>query len=81
MFAMKASAARVATDSEDLITLAGHLGITTAEEALAILEKYYSPERLLPKSSLLLESLFPRADVGGRLHLERKPGSFGLGMR
>ncbi len=62
-FAMKASAARIATDSEDLLVLASHLGIDTADEALAILVKYYSPKHLMPKSSLLLRSLFSKTDI------------------
>lgn len=60
LFAMKAFAARVETDGQDLRTLAGILGISSAGQALTIVERYYGASRLSPKTALLLEELFGR---------------------
>jgi hypothetical protein len=57
LFAMKAAAARQETDGEDLRTLARLLGITTIDDALALVERFYDPGRLSPKTQLLLEDL------------------------
>lgn len=58
LFAMKAAAARAEADTDDLLTLAELLGITTHAQAVALVERYYSPSRLSAKSSLFLESAF-----------------------
>jgi hypothetical protein len=60
LFAMKAQAARVETDGEDLRRLAEILGLRSAAEALDLVERYYGPERLRPVTHLLLEDLFGR---------------------
>jgi predicted nucleotidyltransferase len=57
MFAMKASAARSEVDRDDLRTLMGELGIASVDEAFAVVERHYSPERLTPKSQFILEEL------------------------
>jgi hypothetical protein len=58
---MKALAGRP-QDASDVQTLAAHLGLTTAEGALAIL-KAHVPERLLtPRVRYWLEDLFRAAD-------------------
>lgn len=57
MFAMKASAARSEVDRDDIRTLIGELDITSVDEAFAILERHYSPDRLTPKSQFVLEEL------------------------
>lgn len=58
MFAMKALAARQEADTDDLLTLAGLLDITTVEQALAVVTGYYRPERLAVRTSLFIEALF-----------------------
>lgn len=58
LFAMKAQAARVETDGEDLRTLGKILRIGSAQEALDLVERFYGPERLRPVTQLLLEELF-----------------------
>jgi hypothetical protein len=58
LFAMKAQAARVETDGEDLRRLAEILGLRSATEALDLVERYYGPDRLRPVTQLLLEDLF-----------------------
>jgi predicted nucleotidyltransferase len=65
MLAMKALAGRP-QDEADLRSLAAHLGLTTAEQALAIV-KAYVPERLLtPRVRYLLEDLLGTADEDPR---------------
>jgi predicted nucleotidyltransferase len=57
MLAMKAAAGRP-QDVADLRTLIAHLGVGSADEALAIVERHI-PERLLTvRTRLLVESLF-----------------------
>lgn len=58
LFAMKSVAAREEADAEDLRLLAAHLGLTDAEEALDLVERYFSPNRLHPNSQLFVESIF-----------------------
>ena len=58
LFAMKAQAARVETDGEDLRRLGEILDIATAAQALDLVEQFYGPERLRPVTHLLLEDLF-----------------------
>lgn len=58
LFAMKAQAARVQTDGDDLRRLGELLGIGSANEALDLVERYYGKERLRPVTRLLLEELF-----------------------
>jgi hypothetical protein len=61
---MKAAAARQETDGEDLRRLATVLNLTTLEEALALVERFYAPNRLGPKTHLLLEDLFGELQAG-----------------
>lgn len=57
LFAMKAVAGRP-SDMEDLKALAKHIGISSAEQGLAIVERYI-PERLLtPRITYSLEDVF-----------------------
>lgn len=58
LFAMKAMAARVETDGADLRVLIATLGLTSAEDALDLVLRYYGAERLGPKTQLLIEELF-----------------------
>lgn len=57
LFAMKAQAARVETDGDDLRTLADELGLRSVDAALELLDRYYSPGHLRPVTRLLLESI------------------------
>jgi hypothetical protein len=61
LFAMKAMAARVEVDTEDLLVLARVIGLTTSEQALELVERFYDVGRLSPKSQFILEELFPAA--------------------
>lgn len=65
MFAMKATSAREESDTEDLLTLAGILGVTTADEAVTIVERYYRPGRLTAKMAVFLEQTFTHDAPGG----------------
>lgn len=62
LFAMKAMAARVEADGDDLRLLAQHLRLRSAAAALALVEEYYGASRLSVRTQLLLEELLP-ADV------------------
>ena len=60
---MKVMAARVAItdirgDKEDIAFLAKLLALKTPEEAILIVEKYYDPARILPRSIYLLDEIF-----------------------
>lgn len=57
LFAMKAMAARQETDGDDLRLLAAELGISTPQQALDLVERFYAPARLSAKTELLLEGL------------------------
>ena len=47
-------------DVEDVRYLLRWLNVTTVDEALAIVERYFSEDRLLPKTRLVLEELLER---------------------
>lgn len=57
IFAMKADAARP-EDRDDLQVLKKTLGLTTLEEALAIVEQYIPRPRIRVQTQYMLESLF-----------------------
>ena len=61
---MKAFSARQEANSGDLMTLAGILGITTPEQAFAVIERYYSMSWLTAKASIFVQSLLGAADYG-----------------
>ncbi len=63
LFAMKAVSARPEDDGDDLLALARALGITSAEQAFAVMEHFYRPERLTAKASFFVQSLFGPAGV------------------
>ncbi len=76
MFAMKAAAARVDADQEDLATLAGHLRLRDADEALRIVEKYYRPQSLPAKVAFFVEAVFEDLATKNRTRATRGgPGS------
>lgn len=58
LFAMKAMAARQETDGDDLRRLAADLGLGSVQDAMNLVERFYGPARLGPKTGLILESLF-----------------------
>jgi hypothetical protein len=63
LFAMKGAAARIEEDTEDLRLLAGILGITTADEALDLIERYYAKAQLTPKSQFMIQELFDNLEI------------------
>lgn len=62
LFAMKGAAARQEADTDDLIALAHLLGITTAHEALGLIERFYDRSRLTAKTQFVIEALFDSAE-------------------
>ena len=70
LFAMKAAAARLETDGEDLRLLARELRIRTPAQALDLVERFYGANRLTPKTQLILEAIIsneappPQPDAG-----------------
>jgi len=59
LLAMKVLAHRPGEDDEDLRLLADHLGLSQAEEILAVAERTYG-DRLDPAARFFVEELFPR---------------------
>jgi len=57
LFAMKAQAARQESDGDDLRQLAKTLKITNIEQALDLVERFYGPGRIRPKTQYLLEDI------------------------
>lgn len=57
LFAMKAAAARMGRDSEDLRFLYAVCGFQSVEEALDCVTSYYSSRLLTPKTELLLREV------------------------
>jgi hypothetical protein len=59
IFAMKAESARANSfDFQDLEAVKNFLGLRSAEEALAIIEKYIPLNKLSPKTQYVIENLF-----------------------
>jgi hypothetical protein len=58
LFAIKAAAARIERDAEDLQFLYQLCGFQTVDEALDLVTQYYPPHLLTPKTELLLRELF-----------------------
>ena len=59
LLAMKTLAARVETsDKDDIVFLLKLLKLQTANEVLAILEKYYPRQRIKPATQFFVEELF-----------------------
>ena len=59
LLAMKTLAARVDTaDKDDIVFLIGLLKLQTANEVLAILEKYYPRQQIKPATQFFVEELF-----------------------
>lgn len=63
LLAMKCAAMRLGEefhDVDDVRYLLRHLGISTVDEALAVVRLYFDDQQLLPKTRLVLEELLPR---------------------
>jgi hypothetical protein len=61
LLAMKCAALRLGEefhDLDDVRYLLRHLDIRSADEALAVVTQYFDEQQLLPKTRLILESLF-----------------------
>jgi hypothetical protein len=67
MLAMKCMASRIAhadtdpSDVTDIRFLLGHLGIRTPDAALAIVGRFYPPDRVPPRAAYLLEAILAEA--------------------
>ena len=59
LFAMKATSARLGIDDDDLKLLGEIVGIKDAEDAYAIVAKFYRQERISAKSGFYLQSIYP----------------------
>jgi hypothetical protein len=57
LLAMKVRAARAARDADDVRTLLDHLGLTTVDAVVDVVERYFPDEPLSERSRLLLEDL------------------------
>lgn len=81
MFAMKAQAARQEADGDDLRELTRQLGLRDAEAGLDLVERFYGPGRLTPKTQLMIESIVGEVaveqidDSHARPQKRRGPGS------
>lgn len=65
LLAMKCMASRFASystkgDRDDVAFLLNHLRLTDAESVLKIVERFYPPERILPKTQFLIHELLQR---------------------
>jgi len=74
LFSMKALSARQEADGGDLVSLARILGITTSEQAFAVIDRYYRPERLTAKASLFVQSILGTAHPATRAEVDDHPG-------
>jgi hypothetical protein len=46
-------------DDDDLKLLGGIIGITTLDQAFALVERFYRRERISAKSGFFMQSIFP----------------------
>lgn len=59
LLAMKIFAARVDRDDDDVEFLAGRLGLTTADEVLDVVARFYPQNRIEAKVQFYVQQLFP----------------------
>ncbi len=69
LLAMKVMAARVELagergDKEDIAFLIRLLGLNSAEQVLSIVQQYYDPSRILPRSVYLVDEIFEEGILG-----------------
>lgn len=67
LLAMKCMASRFPSyatkgDRKDIVFLLQHLGIQKAEVAFKVVERFYAPEHILPKTSFLIQELLQSPD-------------------
>jgi hypothetical protein len=65
LLAMKCASMRLGAefhDLDDVRYLLRYLNVTSVEDALGIITRYFEPDRLHPKSRLALEELLPAAE-------------------
>jgi len=65
LLAMKCMASRAPAydtqgDQEDIAFLIEHAGLKTADDVLAVVEKFYPPDRILPKTHFMLLEIFDK---------------------
>jgi hypothetical protein len=70
LFAMKCLAMRIGgvdetRDRADIEALAREIGVTTAEQAIAIVAQFYPAAQISPKTQLGIEEIFPPGRDGG----------------
>jgi len=70
LLAMKVMAARGAIggergDAEDIAFLIGFLKLRSASEVLQIVQEYYNPSQILPRSVYLVEEIFEQLNASG----------------
>ncbi len=58
LLAMKCAASRSEEDARDIRFLAHHLALTTVDEVLAVVLRFYPEDRLLVRTRLLIEEMF-----------------------
>lgn len=66
LFAMKCVAARIGEESkdvDDIVFLGKKLGIKKVKQAERIIQKYFPPHRLLPKTYYLLDEIFIQEEI------------------
>ena len=68
LLAMKVLASRVESDFErgdraDIVTLCGLLGLQDADEVMAIVLRYYSPERVSPRAVFLVREILSAQSI------------------
>jgi Nucleotidyltransferase of unknown function (DUF6036) len=69
LLAMKLLASRGDRDQDDIRTLYKMCGMTTADEGLDLVARYYPDRLILPRVSFLLQEMFPAREIeddGGR---------------
>ncbi len=59
LLAMKTLASRVDRDDDDIVFLANELGLSTADEVLDVVSRFYSASRIEAKVQFYIEQLFP----------------------
>ena len=69
LLAMKVLSARTARldaggDKRDILFLIDQLGLNTPDEVMSVVQRYYDPSRVLPRSVYLLDEIFEQRNKG-----------------
>jgi hypothetical protein len=59
LFAMKATSARIGIDDDDLKLLGALIGVTNADQAYEVVERFYRHERVSAKTGFYIQTIFP----------------------